>query len=108
MRMRIATVAHRMTELGISQMPVARSNGGPQLMIHEVDLLQSLVTGQCSLEDTVEKAAKPLMGIVGVDDSLTRVQQVFDEDNVAVVMENDEVIAIIGKIDMVEFLASKS
>ncbi len=104
----LAHVAHRMNELGISQMPVVRSNGGPQLMIHEVDLLQSLVTGQCSPEDTVAKAAKPLMGKVGVDDSLTRVQQIFDDDNVAVVIDADEVIGIIGKIDMVEFLAARS
>ena len=104
----LAHVAHRMNELGISQMPVIRSNGGPQLMIHEVDLLQSLVTGRCSPEDTVVKAAKPLMGKVGVDDSLSRVQEVFDDDNVAVVVENDQVIGIIGKIDVVEFLAARS
>ena len=48
------------------------------------------------------------MGKVGVDDSLTRVQQIFDDDNVAVVVDNEQVIAIIGKIDMVEFLAAKS
>ena len=104
----LAHVAHRMNELGISQMPVIRSNGGPQLMIHEVDLLQSLVSGRCSADDTVVKAAKPLMGKVGVDDSLSRVQEVFDDDNVAVVVENDQVIGIIGKIDMVEFLAARS
>ncbi|MEE8155188.1 MAG: pyridoxal-phosphate dependent enzyme [Phycisphaerales bacterium] len=104
----LAHVAHRMNELGISQMPVIRSNGGPQLMIHEVDLLQSLVTGRCSPEDTVVKAAKPLMGKVGVDDSLLRVQEIFDDDNVAVVVENDQVIGIIGKIDVVEFLAARS
>ncbi len=104
----LAHVAHRMNELGISQMPVIRSNGGPQLMIHEVDLLQSLVTGRCSPEDTVAKAAKPLMGKVGVDDSLSKVQEVFDQDNVAVVVDNDQVIGIIGKIDVVEFLAARS
>jgi cystathionine beta-synthase len=77
-------------------------------MIHEVDLLQSLVSGRCSPEDTVVKAAKPLLGKVSVDDSLAKVQEVFDDDNVAVVVENDQVIGIIGKIDVVEFLAARS
>jgi predicted transcriptional regulator len=67
-----------------------------------------LVSGLCSPEDTVVKAAKPLMGKVGVDDPLSRVQEVFDDDNVAVVVENDQVIGIIGKIDVVEFLAARS
>ncbi len=104
----LAHVAHRMNELGISQMPVTRANGGPQMMIHEVDLLQSLVSGRCSADDDVVKAAKPLMGKVNVNDPLSKVQEVFDEDNVAVVVDNEEVIGIIGKIDLVEFLAARS
>jgi cystathionine beta-synthase len=104
----LAQVAHRMNDLGISQMPVTRANGGPLLMIHEADLLQSLVTGQCSPDDPVRRAAKPLSGKVHLDDPLTKVQAVFDADNVAVVVEHDEVVGIVGKIDVVEFLAART
>jgi cystathionine beta-synthase len=103
----LANVAHRMNELGISQMPVAPSNGGAQLMIHEADLLQSLVNGECTPDDTVERAAKPLEGQVGLDDPLTKVQRVFDENNIAVVVESGSVTGIISKIDVVEFLATR-
>jgi cystathionine beta-synthase len=104
----LASVAHRMSELGISQMPVgpAGEDSG-LLMIHEVDLLQSLVSGECTPEDSVLKTAKTLEGQVSIDDPLTRVQSVFDDNNVAVVIAEGNVSGIISKIDMVEFLAAR-
>ncbi len=104
----LAGVARRMNELGISQMPLERVNGGPLLMVHEVDLLQCLVTEQCTPADSVMRAAKPLAGQVAVDAPLARVQKVFDDNNIAVVIDNDDIIGIIGKIDVVEFLAARS
>jgi cystathionine beta-synthase len=103
----LATVAHRMNELGVSQMPLAPSDGGPHLMIHETDLLQSLVAGRCSPNDPVLAAAKPLEGRVSMDDPLSKVQRVFDENNIAVVVEGEEIKGVIGKIDVVEFLAAR-
>jgi predicted transcriptional regulator len=97
-----------MDSLGISQMPLTRDHGEQQRMVHEVDLLQSLVSGRCTPEDPAAKVAKPLAGQVSPNDSLSRVQEIFDEDNVAVVVEHDKVIAIIGKIDVVRFLAARS
>ncbi|MFQ5413306.1 MAG: pyridoxal-phosphate dependent enzyme [Phycisphaerae bacterium] len=104
----LAHVAHRMAELGISQMPVTQPDGGPRLMIHEVDLLRTLATGQCHHDDAVLRAATRMNGQVKPDDPLSRVQEVFDDDNVAVVIDNDAVIGIITKIDVVEFLASRT
>jgi len=100
-------VAHRMNELGISQMPIQGSNGGPLLMIHESDLLQSFLRGDCKPGDPAAKAAKPMLGMVRLDDPLSKVQRVFDADNVAVVVEDKQVVGIISKIDVVEFLASR-
>ncbi len=105
---KLASVAHRMSQLGISQMPVIPDNGGALRMIHEVDLLQSLVSGRCTTEDPVSKAAKTLEGQVAMDDSLSKVQQVFDANNVAVVVDGDDVVGVITKIDVVEFLASRT
>lgn len=100
-------VAHRMNDLGISQMPIEQTNGGPLMMIHEADLLQSLVRGDATPSDPVTRAAKPLMGMVRPDDPLSRVQRIFDDDNVAVVVEEEHVVGIISKIDVVEFLAAR-
>ena len=104
----LADVAHRMNEKGISQMPIAQTNGGPMLMIHELDLLQNLVNGRCRPTDTVERAARPMQGEVTMDDSLGKVQKIFDANNIAVVIEEEKVIGIITKIDVVEFLAARS
>ncbi|MCA9291861.1 MAG: pyridoxal-phosphate dependent enzyme, partial [Phycisphaerales bacterium] len=104
----LANVARRMNELGISQMPLVAVNGGPLLMVHESDLLQTLITGACSPGDPAVKAAKPLRGQVAAGDPISRVQKVFDEDNVAVVVENNRVTGIISKIDVVEFLAART
>ena len=102
----LAEVSHRMNELGISQMPVSGVNGDGLRMIHEIDLLQGMVSGDCDRNDKVEKAAKPMQGVVAPGDPLSKVQKVFDEDNVAVVVEHGHVIGIVGKIDVVEYLAS--
>lgn len=99
-------VVSRMSEMGISQMPVRA--GGPEqrrLMIHELDILQGLVSGTCTTKDTVTRVAKALEGQVTMDDPLTKVQAVFDNHNVAVVVDKGEVVGIISKIDVVEFLA---
>ncbi len=104
----LAHVAHRMNRLGISQMPILQKNGGPFLMIHEADLLQCLVNGECNPQDPVMRAAKPLRGQVTLDDPLSRVQDIFDRDNVAVVVEENRIIGVISKIDVVEFLAART
>ena len=76
-------------------------------MIHETDLLQSLVSGECTADDPVVRAAKPLHGLVSMEDSLSKVHRIFDSDNIAVVIEDGSVIGVISKIDIVEFLASR-
>ena len=105
----LSGVAHKMADLGISQMPVQQGNGnGSMMMIHEVDLLQSLVSGECTPDDTVIRAAKALEGKVALEDSLTKVQDVFDQHNVAVVVDQEKIIGVISKIDVVEYLAARS
>ncbi len=105
----LGDVVARMSEMGISQMPV-RTNGAstPLLMIHELDILQGLVSGRCTPKDPVSCVAKALEGQVGLDDPLTNVRRVFDEHNVAVVVDKGNVVGIISKIDVVQFLAARS
>jgi predicted transcriptional regulator len=102
----LTQVVERMSQLGISQMPVR--DGEELKMIHEQDLLQGLVTGACAPTDKVASAAKSLQGRVSPQDTLTKVQAVFDENNVAVVVDNDSVAAMITKIDVIEYLAEAS
>lgn len=104
----IGHVASRMSKLGFSQMPLKPvTDGEPLRMIHELDILQGLVSGRCTTSDPVSVVAKVLEGQVGPEDPLTAVQAVFDAHNVAVAVEGGEVVGIISKIDVVQFLAAR-
>ncbi len=104
----ISHIAKRMSEMGISQMPVKPDESHGLMMVHEIDLLRALATGECKSDDHVIKAAAPLNGTVSIDDSLTKVQRIFDNGEVAVLIEDGIPTGIIAKIDVVEFLAAKS
>ncbi len=104
----IAAAAKRMSELGISQMPVRSDDGAPHLMLHESDILQALIHDKYRSSDVVTKAATELRGHVSIDDPLSKVQKIFDDKHMAVVIEGNEIVGIIGEIDMVAFLAAKS
>ena len=105
----IAKVAKRMAQLGISQLPIGPASGqdGRFFIVHEGDLLQHLLSGEVSASDSVLKVAKPLKGQVQPNDSLAKVQAVFDDDNVAVVVDQGQISGIISKIDLIEFLAKR-
>ena len=104
----IANVVTRLGELGYSQMPIRTPAGQPRRMIHEIDLLKALAGGKCTHDEPVSRVAAPLQGEVALGDSLAKVHEVFDTDHIAVVVENEEVIGIITKIDVIEFLARRS
>ena len=103
----IAQATKRMAQLGISQMPIGPANGQDDrfFIIHEGDLLQHLVNGEVSAADSVLKVAKPLKGQVQPKDPLSKVQAVFDDDNVAIVVDQGQISGIISKIDLIEYLA---
>jgi len=104
----IGHVASRMSELGFSQLPLQGANpGDPLRMVHELDILQGLVSGRCTADDPVTGVAKTLEGQVALDDPLITVQSVFDAHNVAVAVDGGRVVGIISKIDVVQYLAAR-
>ena len=104
----LAAVAKRMSELGVSQMPLTPRAGEPHLIIHQSDILNAMMNAKCSPTDTAMCAAAKLQGQVSLDDPLSKVQRVFEANNVAVVIEESNIIGVIGEIDVVEYLASRS
>lgn len=105
---KISEATARMTKLGISQMPLRPKSGERLKMIHETDLLYSLISGECTAADPVSKAAAPLQGSVSLDDPLSRLEEIFDADNVAVAVNEGQIVGIITKMDLVRFLSSRS
>ncbi|MBJ6764782.1 pyridoxal-phosphate dependent enzyme [Myxococcaceae bacterium JPH2] len=101
---RVDHVVETMRGHGISQMPVVSDDGRVSGMVHEVDLLNALVAGKVKFTDSIEPIVAPLQGAVAPETSITRLREIFAKDNVAVVKQGEKAIAIVTKIDLIDFL----
>jgi cystathionine beta-synthase len=101
---RVDQVVETMRSHGISQMPVVSEDGRAVGMVHEYDLLNALVAGKVKFTDAIDAIVAPLQGALSLDTSITRLREVFAADNVAVVKEGEKVVAIVTKIDLIDFL----
>ncbi len=104
---KVEAVVKRMRENDISQMPVIDDAGRAVGMIHEYDLLNFLIEGKHRLTEVVDPLVQPIQGVVGADTPLTRLREIFNDDNVAVVKEGEKITGILTKIDLIEFLGEK-
>ena len=104
---RIDAVVEQMRKHGISQMPVRDAHGSATGMIHEYDLLNALVSKKQGFHDPIDSLIAPLQGVVSPEATLNRLREVFAQDNVAVVKEHEQVVGIVTKIDLIEYLAER-
>ena len=101
---KVEVVVKKMKDHDISQMPVVDVEGRCIGMIHEYDLLNFLIEGKHRLSEIVDPLVQPLQGVVGPDTPVARLRDIFNDDNVAVVKENDRVVGILTKIDLIDYL----
>jgi cystathionine beta-synthase len=101
---RVDRVVETMRNRGISQMPVVSEEGRAVGMIHEYDLLNALVSNKVKFSDTIDSIVAPLQGVVSPETSLNRLREVFNQDKVAVVKEGEKVLAIVTKIDLIDYM----
>ncbi|MFP2905878.1 pyridoxal-phosphate dependent enzyme [Pyxidicoccus sp. 3LFB2] len=101
---RVDQVVETMRGHGISQMPVVSEDGRAVGMVHEYDLLNALVAGKVKFTDAIDAIVSPLQGALSPDTSISRLREVFAQDNVAVVKEGEKVVAIVSKIDLIDYL----
>ncbi len=101
---KVEVVVKKMKEHDVSQMPVVDADGRAIGMIHEYDLLNFLIEGKHRLSEVVEPLVQPLQGVVTPDTAISKLRDIFNDDNVAVVREGDRVTGIVTKIDLIDFL----
>lgn len=101
----VGTVIETMKRHGISQMPVLKDDGSALGMIHEYDLLNGLVSGAVKKADAIDALVAPLDGVVTKEMTIPQLRQVFAQDNVAVVRDGQKIVAVVTKLDLIEFLA---
>ena len=103
----VAEVIGRLKALGISQMPVLNGGGHPAGMLHEVDVLDALVAGRVSPDDSVEPVLRPLDGVLSADATVEQLREVLSRDLVAVVREGAALVGIVTKMDLIDYVAQQ-
>lgn len=103
----VKDVVERMKIRGISQMPVLDNKNNVKGMIHELDLLNFLIKEKGKIDIPIEELVAPLQGVVNPDAPTGHLKEIFDENNVAIVMEGEKVLGILTKIDLIDYLGKK-
>lgn len=89
---------------GISQLPVLEG-GKLRGIVSEVDVLTHLVKGEKTLDSPIGELAEGDYATVTPDTKVELLQGVLADAKVAIVLENDELVGLVTKIDLVDFLA---
>jgi cystathionine beta-synthase len=93
-----------MKDLGISQLPVMEG-GKMRGIVAEVDLLRALVTGGKTLESPIAEVVEDDYATVTPNTKIELLQGVLADAKVAIVEDGSEVVGIVTKIDLIDFLA---
>jgi len=90
---------------GISQVPVINSTGKPVGIIHEVDILRALQSGEASVDAQARSIANELGGLLHPKARVEELYGVFGADQVALVYESNQILGVISQIDLIEHLS---
>ncbi len=101
---KIAEVFERIKEYAISQMPVLDESGKPCGVVHEVDILRALQSGKITPSSAVSEIAAPIGGLIYPKARLEELYQIFGNDQAAIVVDEQKIVGIISKIDLIEYM----
>jgi cystathionine beta-synthase len=104
---RVRDVIATLKNFGISQLPVV-DGGRLTGMVGEVDLLRHLVSGNHTLDSPIEGLVESDYATVSLDTKVELLQAVLADVKVAIVTEQEEVVGIVTKIDLIDFLAKRA
>ncbi|MEX0876635.1 MAG: pyridoxal-phosphate dependent enzyme [Phycisphaerales bacterium] len=90
---------------GISQVPVVGSSGKPTGIVHEVDILRGLQDGSVKGDTPISAIANPIAGLLHTKARVEELYGIFETDHVAIVIDESQIVGVISKIDLIEYLA---
>jgi cystathionine beta-synthase len=102
----IRQIVARMKSHGISQLPVL---DGHRLVgvVTEKNLLQGLLKNDVKLDSPVHKVVESAFSSVDEDTATTTVSGLFNDSAVVVVLRNQEMVGLLTKIDLIDYMADK-
>jgi cystathionine beta-synthase len=104
---KVGEVIELLKQHGISQVPVLE---GTKLrgMVHEVDLLRHLVQGGGTLSSPIGDLVEGDYATVTPSTKVELLKSVLSDAKIAIVTDHEQVIGIISKIDLIDFLAQRA
>ena len=104
----ISSIISRLRDNGISQLPIVDPDGRPRQIVHEIDLLHALQSGKVTLDSPAKSVAHELGGLIYPKARIEELYRIFETDRVAVVVDANELVGIISKIDLIDYLSKRS
>ena len=107
LKTKYASVLEKIKEHGISQVPIVDGNGHPTGMVHEVDVLRGLQSGQVTPVSAAKAISHPIGGLIYPKARIEELFRIFETDQVGVVVDNGKIVGIVSKIDVLEFMSRR-
>lgn len=107
---KISAVIARLSETGVSQMPVLDENGWIKGIIHENVILKAIFNQQASVDDSIDSLVDTSVAFVSPNDSIDHVSKLVTEGKVPLITnpdDGDSLLGIITDIDLLNYLGSK-
>ncbi len=103
----VADIIKLFKEHGISQVPIVDGAGHPSGMVHEVDVLRGLQSGTVTPTSPAKSIAHPIGGLIYPKARIEELFRIFETDQVGVVVDNGQIVGIVSKIDVLEFMSRR-
>ena len=103
----VSRIIDTFRERGVSQLPILDASKHPVSMVHEVDLLRGLQSGKITPDSPASAAAHPIGGLIYPKARIEELFRIFETDQVGVVVDNNVVVGIVSKIDVLDFMSGR-
>ena len=103
----ISQIVDTFKSKGISQVPIVDAKGNPTGMVHEVDVLRGMQSGNLTGSSPAKAASHPIGGLIYPKARIEELFRIFETDQVGVVVDNNKIVGIVSKVDVLEFMTKR-
>ncbi len=101
----LSVIIDTLKSKGVSQVPIVDSKGHPVGMVHEVDVLRGMQSGQISSGSPAKSVSHPIGGLIYPKARIEELFRIFETDQVGVVVDNNKIVGIGSKVDVLDYMS---